>query len=57
MNKPTELEILTDMLSNRFGSDDDRHYEILFAEKHEESGNWTLEVKKVKENNEENDCE
>lgn len=59
MNKPTELEILIDMLSNRFGSDSDRHYEIVFAEKHEESGHWTLEVKKVEGEqvkNETEDC-
>ena len=48
------------MLSNRFGSDSDRHYEIVFAEKHEESGHWTLEVKKVegeRVKNETEDCD
>lgn len=42
----TELGHLVELLEDRFGS---THYEIVFAEKHAESGNWTLEVKKVEE--------
>lgn len=57
--KETELERIGHMLNVPY-LNGGLAYEIVFAEKHEESGNWTLELKKVDvtdgEKNEEKNC-